>query len=434
MSSCDSLEHQIEQETIKMKAQSVWYSFRWNFKPKQTMKYDSPLFMLGKCYHRRKDDPSTEPEEGHFLKDFASRIWLTYRRHFYPIPGTSLNTDCGWGCMLRSGQMLIAQCLVTHYLTRDWRLYDSQTETQTTFYREIIRWFSDPIDTPSDKTPFCLHHLAKYGLNHHKKPGEWYGPTSVAYIFRDAFTHASQSLPILSQLCIYVAQDCTVYIKDVINLCTSKQRSESITSSSDSTQAEVNGDTFSEGSNDTWLRSLIILIPMRLGGEVMNEIYAPCVKGLLSQNNCMGIIGGKPKHSLYFLGWQEDKLIYLDPHLCRDAVDINDKNFSIETYHCLSPRKLTINKMDPSCTVGFYIRNAQEFKKFVQEVKEYISPPKQRGTYPLFIFSEGSHHDASGQDNILTDKGRVRVTHYHLDENGQRKRTFSKDSEEYVML
>ncbi|KAH9491694.1 Cysteine protease atg4d [Bulinus truncatus] len=434
-----SREHKLEPNKMKMKFTSTWNNIKYGLRPHfglTNMKCDSPLYLLGRCYHRRKNDAVTDPSsEEEFSKDFFSRIWLTYRINFYPIPGTTLCSDCGWGCMLRSGQMLIAQCLLTHFLTRDWRLHDSQNETQRAFYREIIRWFSEPIDAPSDKNPFCLHHLADFGRVHHKDPGQWYGPSSVAYIFRDVFSHAYKTVPILSQLCIYVAQDCTVYIDDVLKLCTAKNRSESVSSSFESSHDGASSTAaVAEAASDVWLRSLIILIPMRLGGEAINEIYIPCIKSLLSHSNCMGIIGGKPKHSLYFLGWQDDKLIYLDPHLCHDAIDTSEPNFKIESFHCSTPRKMSITKMDPSCTVGFYIRNAQEFQKFVYEVREFISPAKQRGIYPLFIFTEGSHEDSSNQHYSGGDKGRVKITHYHIDENGQRKRTFSHDSEEFVML
>ena len=75
-----------------------------------------------------------------FLDDFESRVWLTYRSNFPPIarssrsdaPTTSFSgrlksqlvdqagftTDAGWGCMIRSGQSLLANALILLRLGR----------------------------------------------------------------------------------------------------------------------------------------------------------------------------------------------------------------------------------------------------------------------------------------------------------------------------
>lgn len=65
----------------------------------------------------------------------------------------------------------------------------------------------------------------------------------------------------------------------------------------------------------------------------------------------------------------EDKLIHLDPHYCQEMVDVNQENFSPHSFHCKSPRKLKLSKLDPSCCIGFYCATRADFDNFVASVQ-----------------------------------------------------------------
>jgi hypothetical protein len=43
-----------------------------------------------------------------FMHDFCTRLYFSYRRDFPPIQPTNQQTDMGWGCVHRAGQMLLA--------------------------------------------------------------------------------------------------------------------------------------------------------------------------------------------------------------------------------------------------------------------------------------------------------------------------------------
>ncbi|GAA0187131.1 cysteine protease [Lithospermum erythrorhizon] len=82
------------------------------------------IWILGVCYRVAQDDPAADPSqtEGYaaFVEDFSSRICITYRKGFAAIEDAKYTSDAGWGCMLRSSQMLIAQALLVHHLGRSW--------------------------------------------------------------------------------------------------------------------------------------------------------------------------------------------------------------------------------------------------------------------------------------------------------------------------
>ncbi|XP_055580494.1 cysteine protease ATG4C isoform X2 [Falco biarmicus] len=373
-----------EVEKIKSKFMSAWHNMKysWVLKTKTYFSRNSPVFLLGKCYHFKTDESGELSTDGsnfdkinteisgnveEFRKDFISRIWLTYREEFPQIKGSVLTTDCGWGCTLRTGQMLLAQGLMLHFLGR----------------------------------AFGLHQLIEYGKKSGKIAGDWYGPAVVAHILRKAVEEARD--PELQGVTVYVAQDCTVYSSDVIDR-----------------QCSCMG----SGKADT--KAVIILVPVRLGGERTNMDYLEFVKGILSLEYCVGIIGGKPKQSYYFAGFQDDSLIYMDPHYCQSFVDVSIKDFPLESFHCPSPKKMSFKKMDPSCTIGFYCRTVQDFEKASEEITKMLkSSSKEK--YPLFTFVKGHSRDYDFASSPLHEEN-------DLFSEDEKKRLKRFSTEEFVLL
>jgi cysteine protease ATG4 len=399
-------------------------------------------------------------------QEIFSRLWFTYRKDFEPLDGKNrYTTDCGWGCMLRSAQMLIAQGLLVHLFSKDWSLYKSLSSAKAcAVYKEIICLFND---RPSLSCPFGLHRLLEIAdeklsnshlidnvtlspsssfnslentstsnktsnksNNTNSRVGTWFGPTSVCLLMKDALNESlkTPNCEILNNIRIYVAQDCTIFKQDVINLCTMPLSSTTNASPSNATNSDatkpINIPSSSSSSPPSFI-PCIILISARLGGEELNEIYVDSLKMFLELDTCIGIIGGKPKHSLYFLGYQGDKVIYLDPHFCQPTVNIfsnssltnlttsmtilssdvdtchslsssmsnsssnapHDEYFDNSSFHCSSPSKVSFTKLDPSIAIGFYCQNLDQLNGLCHLVKEAQT---MKNIYPIFGVSDGS--------------------------------------------
>ncbi|XP_071781747.1 cysteine protease ATG4C isoform X2 [Centroberyx gerrardi] len=389
-----------------------------------------------------------------FRKDFASRVWLTYREEFPPLPGSTLASDCGWGCMLRAGQMMVAQALTLHFLGRDWTwsealsLQPLDTETWTTsaakrlvasleaslqgspspsnpgplplhlpqaraqaqaqaqgaaeeadahlrevYHRTLVSWFGD-----SPSAQLGLHRLVRLGLAVGKQAGDWYGPAVVAHIFKKAVEEATD--PGLAGITAYVSQDCTVYSADVVD---SHRASGAGQASAGRSDAPPPQNSQSSASSLSDSRAVIILVPVRLGGEKTNPEYFNFVKSILSLEYCIGIIGGKPKQACYFVGFQDDSLIYMDPHYCQSFVDVSTSDFPLQSYHCPSPKKMPFSKMDPSCTIGFYSRSVHDYERISQELSKVLQP-SAREKYPAFTFMQGHGRDYDLSGGLTPEK------------------------------
>lgn len=171
-------------------------------------------------------------------------------------------SDSGWGCMIRVGQMAIANALLKIY--KNW-------ET-------VINLFLDYYF--GKEAPFSIINLIHVGYELvNKAIGEWYGAHSITQVLHNVNEWFNKTL----KLKTVVFNDGIVYW-------------------------EILNETIEENEN------LFIMIPIRIGAEKVAKIHVEQLKQILFCSLCQGILGGKQYFAQFIIGYNETHFISLDPH------------------------------------------------------------------------------------------------------------------------
>ena len=104
----------------------------------------------------------------------------------------------------------------------------------------------------------------------------------------------------------------------------------------------------------------LIVLGVRLGIDRITPVYHAALKAALEQPQSVGIAGGRPSASHYFIGHQSDDFFYLDPHSTRPMLSAQPTAEEMETVHTRRVRRLKISEMDPSMLIGFLIHSREE--------------------------------------------------------------------------
>lgn len=289
-----------------------------------------------------------------------------------------------------------------------------------------------------------MHNIIQVGLvKYDKLPGEWYGPSTIAFVLRDlANAHCELNGTMMA---VAVAQSDIISIDDIDALCTTKEWKLNIVNEqlssgekSDDVGRKENSSAFydpllnrppsppkrvsAEERAETvprptdWDQSLLLLIPLKLGLDKINPDATTTILRFLEFPQCTGFIGGRPNHAIYFFGHQGDRVFGLDPHTTQSAVGDEDDfptiNF-LKTIQASNPRCLSMDKVDPSLALGFYFRTKQEFDTW----KSRVQKMRAQGWYMPFAIQRRSLMDEMGQSSDSFSVGEINDEHDKADED-----------------
>ena len=324
---------------------------RVSFRPPRT-----PTVLLGKMFPETED---VRELEARFEQEFREIIWCTYRSGFEAIRRieegelkAEYTSDVGWGCTLRVGQMLIANCMK--------RLSSRQQA------------IADILETPS--AAFSVHRLVEIGDRHlDRRAGDWYAPSAVCHALKYLVDETGRD-----DVGFLVAMDGCIYHDQVYSAasglpiqtfrlpcrCEKKARREE--PSPDTDEYELFDLEASECTvclqpltAAQWTKPLLLTVPLMLGLGQVNTEYYEAVKFFLRLPQSAGIIGGRPKSALYFVGYQGDSLVFLDPHYVQKTCG---SDWTSPTYTCSRANLLRLRDAESSMSVAFYVESLGSYE------------------------------------------------------------------------
>ncbi|KAK9465462.1 hypothetical protein V1512DRAFT_249118 [Lipomyces arxii] len=286
-----------------------------------------------------------------FIDCVQRKLYMTYRTDFPMIPRAAsgpatlsmgsllrgqindragFTSDVGWGCMVRSGQTLLANAFAL--------LYNADVGSEKE--KEIISWFAD-----DPQAQFSLHNFVYHGrMACGKYPGEWFGPSATARCTQILCADFKQST-----LRVYIGGDSGDVYEDSV---------------------------WRVAGGEDQFQATLILLGIRLGIEKITSVYYDALKYALRLPQSVGIAGGRPMSSHYFFGYQGSMFFYLDPHIHRRALpfkaDISTyTDEELNSVHTTRVRSITLDAMDPSMLIGFLVKDRDDWVNWKEAVAKF---------------------------------------------------------------
>ena len=273
---------------------NIWYALLGD----KQLDPNKKVRLLNKDYEINTKDGFLE-----FLTSFKKLIWITYRNQFLPLREEEVDycddkeeevhnkkiytSDNGWGCTIRVGQMALANGLVRHFTD------NGKYDIKKPLYEKIISDFWD--NGIGENYPFSIQNFCATEIKYHKQPGQWLGQAMVATILEDLNSMYSHY-----KLQILIFADGSFY-QDQFSIV-------------DSNEIKNKGYELIEPKDIEDVAGKLLFISCSLGIKSPEIENLPRFKELFEFPELVGVMGGRKSEALFFIGYQDDDFLFLDPH------------------------------------------------------------------------------------------------------------------------
>ena len=348
--------------------------------------HNSPIHFLYKTYNPK--DPSFNKD---YIKQINKLLLMTYRSNYKKQINaknkSSYTTDCGWGCTIRSSQMLFARMfykifrlllkdrfssdivvrsVIPFFLDNNISLTDVNIRSSDCFQiiidnyiLQLKKFLEEKIKENKEQKgniksidpPFSIHKICIIGEIFGRTCGEWYSDFEIPKIYEII----NSTFNIIPNLYI-------IHFSSTIDMKKVLEKFFEIKNCNEEISLIQGKDYFLNEKREKCLFKKMggIFVSVRLGIKSIPSEFFESLKKLFECKQFLGFIGGKVNQASYFFGYCDNDLLYLDPHYNQNSItDLNEKN--LMTYINKNIYKLPIKSLQCGFTIGFLFRNIQEF-------------------------------------------------------------------------
>ena len=304
------------------------------------------------------------------IKDYF--VYMSYRNGLFNtknLPGNKNNytSDCGWGCMLRCCQMMLSNALIKLRIN-ELKEKNKEINIKQIKQENIYLFYDKFISIENIHINKNLFEIYRNILKRKVTAIEIIPPYSI-YILTllgkcpNIFTSDLNMIKTIIKInkILFNESITMIHFNGTVNKQTIFQNfCEKCESSIDNDCLIYNKEKYK------YKKKGIIFISLRLGLYKIESCFLEMIPKLfINLHNNIGFVSGKKKRAFYFIGLNDKKLIFADPHFNQN-LETDENNFP--SYSINELFLTSIKELSSELTVGVFISSKNDLEQFLKDL------------------------------------------------------------------